>query len=61
MNAMGNKGKNPDSVVKIIFKATISKSNKLRYPVGCFERFTIFSGKILPHCLFRFIINKMFR
>lgn len=55
---MGSNAKGPEVVAKKIFKAATDKGNRLFYPVGGGAPAMLLAKKLLPDCLFRFIIRK---
>lgn len=48
MDQMGAMGISPVRAAKTIYKASVSRSNKINYPVGFQAAFMIRAGKILP-------------
>jgi short-subunit dehydrogenase len=50
MNKMGSMGIEPVRVAKTIYRASVSGSNKINYPVGFQAAFMIRFGKLLPKC-----------
>lgn len=58
--AFSRKGSHPDVVAKAIYKAAISKSKKLRYPVAGGASLFIFMRWITPGCIFRAFTRKMY-
>jgi short-subunit dehydrogenase len=57
MTEMGMKGLPPIAVAKTIFKAAMSNSNKLRYPVAFQAAAMIKLRHLLPGCLFRSVVR----
>jgi short-subunit dehydrogenase len=61
MNEMGMKGLPPKSVAKRIYKAAMSNSNKLRYPVAIQAAAMISLRHIMPGCIFRSVVRMIMK
>jgi short-subunit dehydrogenase len=57
MTEMGMKGLKPIAVSKTIYKAAMSKTNKLRYPVAFQASAMIWLRHSMPGCLFRSVVR----